>query len=272
MEKIEIGFVILTYRNFNDLQEIIPSIENAYSSFIFKILIVNSFYDEMTKNRINKIANKYGCDFINVENKGYGYGNNRGIEYFLLNYKFDYLVIANPDTIVQKNKFDYRKYKNDTVVIAPCIKNLNGKYQNPYWVINNPIAEYFIYLGHKYKKKFILYLGIGINKIIRAIFYLKRNNSFRTIFACHGSYIIFSKKALDRIRLPYDEHMFLFAEENLLAHVLKKHEIPVIYTNNIEILHKEDGSMNVAKIDENKELSKSIIYYYEKLKKVKNKL
>lgn len=272
MEKIEIGFVILTYRNFNDLEEIIPSIKDAYSSFIFKILIVNSFYDEITKNEINKIANKYRCDFINVENKGYGYGNNRGIEYFLSNYKFDYLIIANPDTIVKKNKFDYRKYKNDAIVIAPCIKNLNGKYQNPYWVIDNPIAEYFVYRGHKYGKKFVLYLGIAINKIIRELFHLKKNNISRRIFACHGSYIIFSKKALDKISLPYDEHMFLFAEENLLAHILKNYEIPIVYTSNIEILYKEDGSISVAKIDENKELSKSIVYYYEKLKKGKNKL
>lgn len=33
----------------------------------YKIFIVNSFYDEASKQQINLIANNLGCDFLNIE-------------------------------------------------------------------------------------------------------------------------------------------------------------------------------------------------------------
>lgn len=267
MEKIDIGFVVLAYRNSEDLIDSIPSIKKSYSLYQYKVLVVNSLYDEKSEEEIHKVAIDNGCDYLCIENKGYGYGNNKGIEYFCLNYQFDYIVIANPDTLILKNSFDYHKYQDKAFVLAPRIKNKCGKHQNPYWVINNPIAEYLIYCGHKKKRKFLLFLGLGLNRILRDVFHIKRYYHFRKVFACHGCFFIMTSKVIELIHSPFDEKMFLFAEENLLAHVLKAKGIPIMYTDDVEVLHKEDGSMTLANIDENNELSKSIIYYYEKITK-----
>jgi GT2 family glycosyltransferase len=83
--------------------------------------------------------------------------------------------------------------------------------------------------------------------------------------AAHGAFVIYSRDIFDKIGLPYDENMFLFAEESLLAHVLWEKQITIIMTKDIKILHYEDGSMNAANVRQEEERKKSIIYYYEKL-------
>lgn len=50
---------------------------------------------------------------MNVENKGYSYGNNRGIEYCHNNYEYDYIIISNPDIIIKKFDFKVKKTNGD---------------------------------------------------------------------------------------------------------------------------------------------------------------
>lgn len=270
MKKYEEVFIVLTYRSIEDLEECIISIQKKFLSS--KIIIVNSFYDNRTKDEFMMIAQKYNCDFLNVENKGYGYGNNRGIEYCLQNYEFDYLVISNPDIIVKKACMDLTRYKNKEVVIAPKVVTRKGKEQNPYWVVKNSLAEKLIYVGYKQKNKGIVYAGIILNKIIRVIFNIYAKNSGKTefkVYASHGCFVIFSYNAIKKLGEVYDEKMFLFAEEALLAHRLEKLQIPTIYTKEVFIYHKEDGSVGVAQINEQSEVRKSVIYYFEKIKRGK---
>lgn len=267
MKRYYYVFVVLTYKTTCDLPEFLESVKGKFKDY--KVVIVNSYFDETTKREFELIAEKYHCDFLNIENKGYSFGNNVGIEHCIKNYKFKYLIVSNPDIIVESNDFNYRKNENRRIVIAPRIHNKTGKNQNPYWVWNNQFAEWLIYVGYKTKNRGILYTGIGINKIIRIIFIsiANKNNTQYKVFAAHGSFVIISYLALKNVMPLYDEKMFLFAEEALLAHKLRKEAIPTIFTNDVRIFHKEDGSMSVSKINEDDELRKSVLYYYNKIKK-----
>ena len=263
--KIDFEFVVLTYKTFSDVQDLIDSISTCYSEYCYKILIVNSFFDEHTELEIKEIARQNDCLFISTENKGYGHGNNVGIHFFNQRFDYDFLVIANPDTKVLSNDFNAEKFRGIECVIAPSIVNLKGKKQNPYWARKNRLSEKLVYTFFKKGGKLFFYLGIGINKIIRFMFNIKKDRPKKKIYAAHGSFLLFSSAALKKINDPYDENMFLFAEENLLAHTLESLKIPTFYSSTIKILHKEDGSISAAHIDENRELKKSIIYYYEKV-------
>ena len=120
-ERFKYIFVVLTYRNTEDIIDLLDSMKRQVEDY--KVVVVNSFYDEETATIIESIAKKYDAVFINVENKGYSYGNNRGIEYALKNYAFEWLVIANPDTVIKK--FDFSTLNVEMpVVIAPEIRNL----------------------------------------------------------------------------------------------------------------------------------------------------
>lgn len=259
-------FVILVYRNTEDIRECLNSIEKKFKNY--KIIIVNGYFDEKTTVIFNEIAVEYDCDFINVPNKGYGAGNNRGIEYAIKKYKFKYLIISNPDIIVRK--FDetiFNEQSQQYDVIAPIIKNKNGKNQNPYWATENFVAERLIYEGEKYKSIFLLYSGYLIHKVIRTCMlytFLRSKYNGIDIFAAHGSFFIMSSRVLNEITPIYDENMFLFAEEAYLAHRLKEKKIRIVLSKAIEIYHKEDGSMKFSKINQFDEERKSVVYYYEK--------
>lgn len=270
MEKTDLVFIVLVYRNFEDIYDLVNSIKKNFQFSSFKILIVNSYYDDITLNQCKNISESLGCIFMNVENRGYSYGNNCGIEYVKNNYDYNFLIVANPDIVFQDNSYEFSDTNNDAYVLAPQISTLTNKQQNPYWVKPCPFSEYCEYLGYKTRKVFIAYIGFIITKIVRICFVKqyekKRAGKNVKIYAAHGSCIFFSRKAIEKLNHVFDDGMFLFAEENLLAHRLSDLNIDIFFSDKIKVLHKEDGSMNIAKIDESSEIRKSFIYYYEKIR------
>ncbi len=81
--------------------------------------------------------------------------------------------------------------------------------------------------------------------------------------------MIFTKSAITSLYPVYDENVFLFAEEGILALKAKENGLYTGQFNQIIINHKEDGSMKLVDFSLNKELAKANIYYYENY--VKNK-
>ena len=263
-KKYKIVFVVLVYKNTQDIIDFIKSVQENIEDV--KIVIVDAFYSNEVSDRIDKIAGKYDTDVIHIENKGYGYGNNKGIEYVHNNYEYSNLIIANPDTIIKKLDYNcLRKINNG--IIGPKIVTKNRKNQNPYWYANNRLGEALIYQGCKRNKKILRYVAYIINKVIREIYILwfkYIGKDMGKVFAVHGSFVIFTKSAIEKLMPLYDENMFLFAEEAYLAHRAKEKGIKTYYTENVEVLHKEDGSMAGTNINEEKIYKESIIYYYEK--------
>lgn len=269
MIKYQIIFIIVVYKNILDLKSLLSNIKKLHTDS--KSIVVNNYFDDESMEACRKIALENNCDFLNVPNDGYGCGNNRGIAYANDNYDYDFLIVSNPDITIKKFNIDEILPLRDYIV-GPIIKTKTGKDQNPYWVINNKFAEWLIYRGYLSKKRLIVYTGIAINKIIREVFmkrFLFSAKKHSKVFALHGSFVVFPKKVIDTIGKPYDEDMFLFAEEVHLAHLLDKHNIKSYITKSIEIIHKENGSIDLSNINETIERRKSIITYYEKLNGIK---
>lgn len=257
-------FVVLTYRSWQDLCSFFESLRACDG--LYTVIVVNSFYDDESNKKIQDIAEKNNAHFIRIENKGYGYGNNRGIEYALENYEFRYLIISNPD--IEVLKFDKDSLEGmEYAVVAPKIKCLNGKMQNPMFFVKSDFALKLIYSGLKNNKKNAFLTGCGINKIIRiyGIFNAKMLKRKKIkIYQAHGSFVIFSKEVLMQLKgKVYDEAIFLFAEECYLAKILEEQKIETYYVPSIEVLHKEDGSMKYRD-DISEQMRKANLYVYEK--------
>lgn len=256
-------FVVLTYRNIDDLEDFLKSVERFVKSY--KVIIINSYYDDSSKFKFATIAKKYSCDFINVPNKGYSVGNNYGIEYARKHYQFRYLIVSNPDILIRK----FELPKNDKCAIY-CgeIKNLTGKAQNPMLAYECKISEKLVYKGLKYNRNICFYMGVAISKVLRRIknlkIYLLKTKISEQIFAAHGSFLIFTRVALDCLNPVFDENIFLFSEEHVLAKRAKQKGIPIIFLKSIACKHKEDGSMKLWNGDINEELKKSVIYCFER--------
>lgn len=265
--KYHLIFVLVVYKNTDDLINFLGQTKKI--KYNFKVIIVNNFFSLEVNTKIEEIAKTYDCDYININNLGYGHGNNRGIEYANQNYKYNFLIVSNTD--VDIIEFDISNLSsNSKSVYGPLIKTSSNKNQNPYWVYNNKMLEYLIYKGYYKRNKFYLYFGIGINKILRELFILYLNLTRKQrykVFSLHGSFVIFTRKSLEIIGLPYDEEMFLFAEEAHLAHVLKRNNIKSYIIKNAKIIHLEDGTIGDSDISIKDLARNSVITYYEKLRK-----
>ncbi len=265
---VPLVYVVLTYRNTEDLELFFAHLGGPDG----RVVVVNSYYDEMTKEKMEQIARSNGADFLNVENKGYGAGNNAGIAYALMHYDFDALVISNPDVEVgQWHSPDMRELRDR--IVAPRIVTLSGKEQNPYYAVRNRLGEWFFGRYAKSGKAVWMWAAVIMNKLLREGFLLmtriSRRESYR-VAAAHGAFLIIGREALDQLEVPlFDERMFLFCEEVHLARLARQHGVRIEYRPGISVLHKEDGSMSIAQIQENEHALRSwrVLYGLERAAK-----
>lgn len=257
-------FIVLCYINTDDLKCFLKNTINVNGTY--KVIVVNSYHDDNSMAKFKAIACENGCDFLNVPNKGYGFGNNRGIEFAKKHYKYDFLVISNPD--IEFINFDFTEveaYKN--ALVGPKIKTKIGKYQNPYkpkkmWIIDG--MEYY---GIKYNFYPFWFIGAAINKFIREL-YLKVSNVVKKIQvdSLHGSCMLIGSGAMEKLSSEelYDINMFLFSEEDEVAYKAKKNKVPLFYIPQLEVLHKEDGSTSLIENKVSQYEKESYMYCYKK--------
>ena len=267
MEKFDIIFCVLTYKNHVDLAEFIENLNiNNSINFSYKIIVVNSFADNKSLEKIKEIALNNECIFIESENKGYGFGNNLGIAYAKANYEYKYIVVCNPDILIKQ--FNIKELIGEEKnIIAPEIMALHGKKQNPLSYSYMPLNEKLTYIGFKKRLKLVFYTSIFINKIernIKSFICNIQSIEKKQIYACHGSCIIFSKYAIEKLYPVFDENLFLFCEESDLAKKAEHSNVSITFNKNIIIFHKEDGSMKLSNRDLNDIHRKSYLYYYKK--------
>lgn len=264
MEYYKYVVIVLVYRNVKDLEECIDSIYDKIPNS--KIIVVNAFYDEESREKIQRTAENRDCVFINIENRGYSYGNNRGIEYARKNFDFEYIIISNPDITVVKFDSAMISRHSEYGIIAPRIIAASGRDQNPMGVIRNRLSEKLEYIGFEKNNKFLLIAGIGINKLIRkiAVTIHRFDKKPYRIYEAHGSFVILSKIAIDALYPVYDENLFLFAEEGVLACKARKANIKTGQFDGTIIHHKEDGSMKLSKLSLNDEIKRANLYFYKK--------
>lgn len=244
-------FVVLVYRNTKDLEDFFKCLKTPNS----KVLVVNSFYDEDSRAKFEAIALANHADFLNVENKGYGYGNNRGCEYALNNYQFRYLIISNADIEIQK--LDVNQLSNKHIT-APKILTLKGKNQNPYLPFFSKLYEKIKYFFIKRRSRLTIFCWI-FSRLCREIFLLFHKKGY--VFAAHGAFFIMPFNVLKELFPLYNEKMFLFIEEAHLAMLAREKGIKIYYDSSIVIKHKEDGSVSFLN-NENEIQNESYIEFY----------
>lgn len=253
----DIVFVILVYRNTKDLIVFFESLRIPNS----KVIVVNSYFDDSTEKQFRSIASCYNSDFISVPNMGYGAGNNKGVEFALNNYDFKYLIISNADIIIKRFDINILDSHKDCI-LAPKIVNLNGKNQNP----SSPFRPsktllrfvLWCYEGNHNKLIWIYYAFSRLRKIV----FYSTSRYRKRIFSAHGSFVIIPCKILKKLHPIYNEKMFLFNEEEHLGMLSASKGINTIYEPKIVILHKEDGSMKLANVNEFKRMKESFTIYY----------
>ena len=269
---VSFSFVLLAYRNHQDVEACLESISRQLDKTCYNAIVVDSYHTDAESALIEAAADSKRASYVAIPNKGYGYGNNIGIGRALGETRNDYIVVCNPDTEIESINIPalysltgiYGNPSEAPYIIAPQIKTLKGKDQNPLIPSKSELYESLVYRGYKARNKYLSLAGFALNRLKRELFLRTHSKqSFSKIYAPHGSFILFSRKAAEMLNPVFDDRMFLFAEEHLIAWRAAQRNIPIVYCPAISVLHKEDGSVRL--LTETSEIMRaSNIYVYEK--------
>lgn len=249
------AFLIINYNDASTTLKLIDNIKNY--ECIDKILVVDNNSTDDSYDEIRKICNKKIDIVKNIANKGYGSGINFGVKYINNLYKKCRIIISNPDIEIS-NEEDIVKlletFDEDTAVVAPIIKEHEGL--NRGWKIPSPIQDALlniIYI-HKYLRPKLLFYEDK--------YYKKNIVNVETVSGC---FFIIDSNILEQIDY-FDENIFLYYEENVLANKLKQINKLLKINTKVFVFHNHSVTIdkNINKIKKYKELKKSQMYFQKK--------
>ena len=215
----KVAVIVVNWKKYDITSSCIESILNSTNSN-FKIILVDNESDN------KKVKNfKYRDEIKIIQNKkneGFSKANNIGIDYALKN-NFDYTILINNDTIVEKNLIEVllktAQAKNFSVV-QPLILKYNGK---EIWNAGGRINYFF---GN----------FITIKKVGNSL-----NSSNELTEWLTGCCCLFKTKIFKEIG-KLDERFFTYYEDVDFSLRLKKHGYKIGFTSKTHIYHYESFS------------------------------
>ena len=215
----KVAVIIVNWKKYDITSICIESILNSTNSN-FKIILVDNESDN------KKVKNfKYRDEIKIIQNKkneGFSKANNIGIDYALKN-NYDYTILINNDTIVEKNLIEVllktAQAKNFSVV-QPLILKYNGK---EIWNAGGRINYFF--------GNFITRKKVGN--------YL--NSSHELTEWLSGCCCLFKTKIFKEIG-KLDESFFAYYEDVDFSLRLKKHGYKIGFTSKTHLYHYESFS------------------------------
>ena len=251
---------------FNDAEETIKYVNKIKEyDIIQKIVVVdNNSTIPDTFEKIKTLENEKICVIQSDKNGGYSYGNNYGVRFLEKNEeKFDYIIISNPDIEVEENAISncLRIMQNDEKIAITAPRMYNSS--------NKPIRR------SSWKIRTFDLDVIHSTRLLEILFYNKlRNGEYSEkeysekmlqVEAISGAFFIVKSDILKEIGY-FDENVFLFYEEDILAKKLKEKNYKTYSINTEKFVHYESQTIGktFSYYKKMKQLYKSKMYYHEK--------
>lgn len=244
--------IVLNYNDYNTTEKFLNNI--LHTSLLDKIVVVDNCSTDSSYSKLQH----FNSDLVHViktsRNGGYGYGNNFGFRYLKNLYSEDFnLIISNPDV-----NFDIyeiivmcKKLSSNACVISPVIKEnscLNRGWKFPtVWqsiLQNIPLLNRIKHANTNYDDSYYTDMLTQVDVVSGCFFAIKSS-------------------VFEKIRM-FDENVFLYYEENIIASKLKDFGYKCYVDNTVSITHSHSVSINQSSSSYNKlkELKKSQWYYH----------
>jgi N-acetylglucosaminyl-diphospho-decaprenol L-rhamnosyltransferase len=224
--------VILNYNDSESTIRLINSIKD-YEELDFLIVVDNKSTDDSFET-LSKYSNEKIKVLTTNRNGGYGYGNNYGIKYAYNNLNATHILISNPDVefsnrCVRAMKTAFIEH-DECSIVAPAVYN-KGK------VVAWKIPSLFWDIGYA-------------TFVFRKLFKSKKEypkNYFNNKKSCYvdvvsGSLLMVDAKVMMEYGM-YDEEMFLYNEEKVLATKMKKSGYKSLLLLNESFIHHHSVSV-----------------------------
>ena len=172
------------------------------------------------------------------KNRGYGAGNNAGVRYACEELGCTHVVIANPDThfteeCVKAMAKVWNTHAEVGVVAAAMVDSSDGSQASGWRLLS--FTEELLNTGpvcrRIFKRRLNYPKGYGEGK--RAVY----------VDAVHGSMLMVDGEKM-RACGGYDERVFLYGEENILAQRMKRLGYRTVQLKNVTYLHENSASIS----------------------------
>lgn len=251
MNKSRIGYVILHYQAINETLDCVASIKKVCDQDDVIIIVDNCSPNGSGKILYEKFQNEIDIKVIrNTENLGFAKGNNAGYTIAKQDYKCDFIVMLNNDTLMIQHDFRdkltvaYEHYH--FAVMGPKILQKDGNVNpsNPSIPVHTNIFRARIGQVSNYVRYILAVFGLDI--VFGQLVDKKKESTNRTEdlqedVQLSGCCWIFSKDYVERFD-GINSETFMYLEEILLYIRVKNAGLKIIYNPELEIIHLEDAA------------------------------
>lgn len=264
---MKVAVIIVNYNDVDDTEKYVNTI-TKYECINRIVVVDNKSTATGTFETLKKLESEKVKVIQSEKNGGYNYGNNFGIRYLeSLKEEYDYYIISNPDISVSEEAIKHclEVIENDSQigVIAPRMFNKD----------NNPIRR------SSWKMRTFGLDVIHSTRVLELIFYkVLRNGEYSNkeyetekleVEAISGAFFIIKSNVLKEIDM-FDENVFLFYEEDILAKKLVEKNYKTISLNTEKFIHYE--SQTIGKTfnyyKKMRQLFVSKMYYHKNYNKI----
>jgi GT2 family glycosyltransferase len=254
VKRIKLSIVIVYYEDYKALSKLLDSINNNKIKHVFELIVVNNNPDEIIKTKL--LRNYKNIQYIESPgNIGYAAGNNLGVKHA----GGEYLFILNPDTKIVSGKIDnlikYLDENKNSAIIAPNLVNTqNTLFDKQGTRILTPLRGLFSLT--------ILNKLLPNNKYYREYYMTdKPKNIFREVEVVPGTAFFIRKNIFNQLN-GFDEHFFLFFEENDLCKRVKDMGLRIFMSPDLTLEHDWNPGEGDRKL--NKIFQRSRFHYFNK--------
>ena len=256
MGNIKISIVIVNYNVKEYLAHALSSLQKALEGFSHEIIVVDN---NSVDGSVSLLRSKFPQVIIieNKENLGFGRANNQALQ--LVNGEF--VVLINPDTLVQEDTF--RKLleffnQHPQAGAATC-------------KIINPDGTFAIDCRHSIPTPSIaLWKVLGLSRLFphSKIFgqynltYLAENQTSQ-VPAISGSFMMVRREVFERVGY-FDERFFMYCEDIDLCQRINEEGYQIFYVPSTQIVHYKGESTKKDRLDYVVTFNKSLYQFFQK--------
>lgn len=264
---MKVAVIIVNYNDADDTLKYVKTI-TEYETINRIVVVDNNSTTIGTFEKLKELEN----DKVNViksdKNGGYDYGNNFGIKYLdSIKEEYDYYIISNPDIEVSeeaiKHCLEVINLDENIGVISPRMLNKEG---NPIRRSSWKVRTFGLDVVHSTRL-----LELVFYKILRNGEY--SNKEYETekleVEAISGAFFIIRASIMKEIGL-LDDNVFLFYEEDILAHKLKEKGYKTISLNSENFIHYESQTIgkSLSYYRKMNQMFTSKMYYHKTYNKI----
>lgn len=248
------GLVVVNYNDYKNTIDFINSIKEY--KVVKHIVVVDNCSTDDSFSVLQDICDNKVSLIENDSNKGYGSGINLGSKYLIDNYNVDNIIVSNTDIIINSESDLIKMISyldTDVALVGPNVLENGGV--NRGWKIPSVFVDSLLNIPyiHRWLRKKLLFYKDSEYK-----------DDFTQVEVLSGCFFIIRSDALKKVDY-FDENIFLYYEENVMAVKLKKEGYKTLIINGVNIIHNHsvtiDNSIN--RVKKYKILKKSQKYFHK---------